>query len=192
LHRLPQGIGTGGRQSRNPSQAKRKATARALRIVGGKGLGKKVNLPRARKACSWGPVILYPSKPNGRRVPMKPLSIIVFQKDNQSAESLANSLCKHFRLVNVARDLTELRQAIPQHSADVAIVDLEFAGLDDVQRLRKEFARVSIVCTHRLADERLWSQALAAGAADCCATCDVRAIVLAANNVLQHSHYHAA
>jgi len=123
---------------------------------------------------------------------MKPLSIIVFQKDNQSAESLANSLCKHFRLVNVARDLTELRQAIPQHSADVAIVDLEFAGLDDVQRLRKEFARVSIVCTHRLADERLWSQALAAGAADCCASSDVRAIVLAASNVFQHSHYHAA
>ena len=39
---------------------------------------------------------------------MKPLSIIVFQSDSARAESLANSLCKHFRLVNVARDLAEL------------------------------------------------------------------------------------
>ncbi len=123
---------------------------------------------------------------------MKPLSIVVFQKDGASAESLANSLGKHFRLVNVAHDLAELRYSIPQHQADVAIVDLEFAGLNDVQELRKEFSRVSIVCTHRLADERMWSQALAAGAADCCASSDVRAIVLAAGNIPGQSHYHAA
>lgn len=122
---------------------------------------------------------------------MKPLSIIVFQKNHQSAESLASSLCMHFRLVNVAYDLAELRQAIPKHRADVAIVDLELAGLDDVEELCREFAPVSIVCTHRLADEKMWSQALAAGAQDCCASSDVRAIVLAAGNVPE-SHNHAA
>jgi len=123
---------------------------------------------------------------------MKPLSIIVFQSDGKSAESLANSLCKHFRLVNVARDLAELRLAIPRHRADVAIVDLEFARLDDVQQLRQDFSQVSIVCTHRLADEKMWSQALAAGAVDCCASSDVRAIVLAVGNMPPASHYHAA
>ena len=122
---------------------------------------------------------------------MKPLSIVVFQKNQESAESLATSLCVHFRLVIVAHDLDELRLAIPKHRADVAIVDLELAGLDDVEELCKEFARVGIVCTHRLADEKMWSKALAAGASDCCASSDIRAIVLAAGNV-QQSHNHAA
>jgi DNA-binding NarL/FixJ family response regulator len=122
---------------------------------------------------------------------MKPLSIVVFQKNQESAESLATSLCMHFRLVNVAHDLAELRQAIPKHRADVAIVDLELAGLDEVEELCKEFALVSIVCTHRLADETMWSKALAAGASDCCTSSDIRAIVLAAGNV-QQSENHAA
>lgn len=123
---------------------------------------------------------------------MKPLSVIVFQINSKSAESLAKSLYNHFRVVNVAGDLDELRRAIPRHSADVAIVDLERTGLDDVRQLHQEFTATSIVCTHRLADERMWSQALAAGAVDCCASSDVRAIVLAASNMPFESHAHAA
>ena len=60
---------------------------------------------------------------------MKPLSVIVFQNSSRNAESLAKSLYPHFRMVNVARDLNELRNSIPRHRADVAIVDLELAGL---------------------------------------------------------------
>jgi DNA-binding NarL/FixJ family response regulator len=123
---------------------------------------------------------------------MKPLSVVVFQMDNKSAESLANSLCNHFRLVNVASDLDDLRRAIPRHRADVAIVDLERTRLDDVRQLLKEFTGTSIVCTHRLADERMWTEALAAGAADCCTSSDVRAIVLAASHTPLESHAHAA
>jgi len=123
---------------------------------------------------------------------MKPLSVIVFQGDSKSAESLANSLNNHFRTVNVAWTMDELKNAIPLHRADVAIVDLEFARLDDVQQLRRQFGDTSIVCTHRLADETMWSQALAAGALDCCASSDVRAIVLAANNTPPVIHSHAA
>jgi hypothetical protein len=40
---------------------------------------------------------------------------------------------------------------------------------------------VEIVCTHRLADDRMWSAALGVGAVDCCHPSDVRGIVLAAN-----------
>jgi DNA-binding NarL/FixJ family response regulator len=123
---------------------------------------------------------------------MKPLSIVVLQGDSGHAQSLARSLYNHFRVVNVARDVTELRSAIPLHSADVAIVDLEFARLEDVQNLCREFTGTSVVCTHRLADEKMWTQALAAGAVDCCSSFDVRAIVLAAINTPPMSHYHAA
>jgi DNA-binding NarL/FixJ family response regulator len=123
---------------------------------------------------------------------MKPLSVVVYQCNHQSAESLAQSLYNHFRLVNVACDLAELRRAIPRHSADVAIVDLEQTQLEDIRQLREDFAATSIVCTHRLADERMWAQALAAGAVDCCAGSDVRAIVLAASHTPVVSHAHAA
>lgn len=123
---------------------------------------------------------------------MKPLSVVVFQSDRQCAESLVRSLYTHFRMVNLACDLEDLKRSIPRHSADAAIVDLEFTGFDDVRRLHQEFPAISIVCTHRLADERMWTSALAAGAADCCSSGDVRAIVLAATHTPHLPHSHAA
>ena len=55
------------------------------------------------------------------------------------------------------------------------------SSLSAIDQLRREFRNLEIVCTHRLADERLWSAALGAGAVDCCHPSDVRGIVLAAN-----------
>ena len=123
---------------------------------------------------------------------MKPLSVVVAQSNSKTAEMLAKSLYNHFRVVNLAGDVDELRTAIPRHRADVAIIDLELAALSEVQQLKREFAATTIVCTHRLADEKMWSAALAAGAADCCFASDVRAIVLAASHTKPLSHAHAA
>ncbi|MGC2695012.1 MAG: hypothetical protein WA738_04400 [Candidatus Angelobacter sp.] len=123
---------------------------------------------------------------------MKPLSVIVAQSNGQAAEVLANSLYHHFRVVHIAGDMAGLRHAIPRHRADVAIIDLELAALSEVQELRREFSATRIICTHRLADDQMWSEALAVGAADCCNTSDVRAIVLAASNTQALSHAHAA
>ncbi|HEY6271500.1 MAG TPA: hypothetical protein VIX19_05830 [Terriglobales bacterium] len=123
---------------------------------------------------------------------MKPLSVVILPGNGKIAESLAKSLYNHFRMVNLAGNLDELRHAIPRHAADVAIVDLERVGMADVLELRKEFSSINIVCTHRLADEEMWTQALAAGAVDCCASSDVRAIVLAASHTGFVTHAHAA
>lgn len=123
---------------------------------------------------------------------MKPLSVVVYQCSHRNAELLAKSLLNHFRMVNVADDLEDLRRAIPRHCADVAIVDLEHTALEEIQRLHRDFASTSIVCTHRLADETMWPHVLAAGAADFCASSDVRAIVLAASSTPVVFHTHAA
>ena len=123
---------------------------------------------------------------------MKPLSVVVAQSDAKAADFLVKSLYNHFRVVNQVNDLSELRNSIPRHRADVAILDLELADLNQLQRLRNEFAGTTFVCTHRLADEKMWTEALAAGAADCCHTSDVRAIVLAATQIKPLSHAHAA
>ncbi|HEV3038976.1 MAG TPA: hypothetical protein VHA33_14455 [Candidatus Angelobacter sp.] len=123
---------------------------------------------------------------------MKPLSIVVAQSNAKAAESLARSLHHHFRVVNLARSVNELRNSIPRHRADVAVVDLELAAFAEIQELSKEFSATTIVCTHRLADEKMWTEALAMGAADCCNASDVRAIVMAATNIKPLSHAHAA
>jgi DNA-binding NarL/FixJ family response regulator len=123
---------------------------------------------------------------------MKPLSVVVAQGNSKTAEMLAKSLYNHFRVVHLFRTLDELRQAIPSKRADVAIVDLELASLSEVQQLKREFSSTTIVCTHRLADEKMWMDALAAGASDCCYSSDVRAIVLAASLTRTVSHAHAA
>ncbi len=114
---------------------------------------------------------------------MKPLSVVVAQSNSKTAEMLAKSLYNHFRVVHLAGDVDELRQAIPR---------FELAALVEVQQLKRDFSHTTIVCTHRLADEKMWADALAAGAADCCYASDVRAIVLAAGHTRLVAHAHAA
>jgi len=74
----------------------------------------------------------------------------------------------------------------------LAIVDLELAALSEGAAAQAGVCIHPIVCTHRLADETMWANALAAGAADCCYASDVRAIVLAASNTKSLTHSHAA
>jgi DNA-binding NarL/FixJ family response regulator len=123
---------------------------------------------------------------------MKPLNVVVAQNDSLSAEALAASLQNHFRVVALARSLDEVRCAIPKHRADVAVIDLEMTSFTDIDALHREFGRVEIVCTHRLADEGLWTQALAAGASDCCHPSDVRSIVFAASRTVPMARGNAA
>lgn len=112
---------------------------------------------------------------------MRPLNAVVAQCSARASECLIKPLRTHFRAVHTAHDLSELRTFIGEHHADVAIIDLEMVALDQMRRLAEEYAGTTIICTHRLADEQLWTEALAAGAADCCHSFDIRAIVLAAS-----------
>ena len=73
----------------------------------------------------------------------------------------------------MVRSLDEVRNAIPRHRAQLAILDLELASVKDVERLAREFNHTSIVCTHRIPDDEMWTSALAAGAIDCCPNDDV-------------------
>ena len=93
---------------------------------------------------------------------MKPLNLVLAQADAQNAVLLAENLQSHFKGVSLARDLEEIRRAVVQNRADVAVIDLEMASLSAIDQLRREFRNLEIVCTHRLADERLWSAALGA------------------------------
>jgi DNA-binding NarL/FixJ family response regulator len=73
-----------------------------------------------------------------------------------------------------------LRNSIAKHRADVVILDVEKIPFLAIEQLSREFPSVCIVCTHRLADEEMWTTALNAGAADICTSSDTRAILAAA------------
>jgi DNA-binding NarL/FixJ family response regulator len=123
---------------------------------------------------------------------MKPLSVVVAQRNSQNSDILTRSLNNHFRVVTTATGMDELLHAIPYHRADAAIVDLEMVGLKEVQQIHNRFPHITIVCTHRLPDEKMWTQALSAGASDCCYNSDVRAIVQAASSIQPITRAHAA
>jgi DNA-binding NtrC family response regulator len=111
---------------------------------------------------------------------MKPLNVALLQSDAGIVRTLCSSLCHHFHAIHAAKNVEELRQIITKHRVEVVVVDIEMACLSEIECLRRDFAALSIVCTHRLADDKMWTAALNAGAADMCASVDTRSIVTAA------------
>jgi len=105
---------------------------------------------------------------------------MVLQSNPLAAQTVVSALGGSFYSVRVVRTLDELRAGIIRHRAEVVVLDMEVASIKALQRLCREFPHVTMVCTHRLADEEIWTSALNAGAADVCAPSDTTAILQAA------------
>ena len=120
---------------------------------------------------------------------MEPLKVVLLQGDSRIAQSLVSALSHSFRAVDQVHSLGELRESIAGHHAGIAIVDVETIPLAEVEQLSHEFPSSCIVCTHRLADEDMWTAALAAGAADVCPASDTHGILRSAlrNTILRQS-----
>ena len=108
---------------------------------------------------------------------MQPLNVVLLQSDSRVAQSMVSALANTFSSVRQVQSLGELRTSIAKHRADIAILDMEAASISDVEHLSREFPTACIVCTHRLADEDLWTAAVNAGAADVCPPSDTRGIL---------------
>jgi DNA-binding NarL/FixJ family response regulator len=111
---------------------------------------------------------------------MTPLRVIICQQDGGMAKQLATCLSSQSHSVWTAATPQELHKAILRTRAQVVVVDMESAELQEVKQLHDEFNSLCIVCTHRLADEAMWTEALAAGADDVCVSSDMRGILSAA------------
>jgi DNA-binding NtrC family response regulator len=120
---------------------------------------------------------------------MQPLNVVLLQSDSRVAQSLVAALANSCSSVRQVESLSELRSNIAKHRAGIAIVDMEAASISDVEHLSREFPKACIVCTHRLADEDMWTAAVSAGAADVCPPSDTRCILRAAlrNGSVAHS-----
>ena len=99
---------------------------------------------------------------------METLCVVLYQNDPGTAQDLAVSLSQHFDSVHLARTCEGVRPAVARHRAEALVLDLETSGPDEVDRLHREFPGLCIVGTHRLADDKLWAEAMSLGASDIC------------------------
>jgi DNA-binding NtrC family response regulator len=99
---------------------------------------------------------------------MESLRVVLYQNDPGTAQTLAVSLSRHFESVYLARSYAEVRPAVARNRAEALVLDLETSGPGEVERLHNEFPGLCIVGTHRLADDKLWAEAMSLGASDIC------------------------
>jgi DNA-binding NarL/FixJ family response regulator len=123
---------------------------------------------------------------------MQSANVVLLQNDPKTSQSLVKFLCSSFHSIYPVRSLVELRTNIAKHRAQVVILDMELASIEDVERLAQEFPGTCIICTHRLADEEMWTAALNAGAADIVSAGDCRGILSAAQRTAAMSPSFAA
>jgi DNA-binding NtrC family response regulator len=119
---------------------------------------------------------------------MEPLSLVIYHTDPRTAHSLEVGLSQHFGRVTLVNHYEEIRSVIARHRADILVLDLEVTRMDEVERLHQEFPSVSIVATHRLADEDLWTAAMNQGAADVCEPSHEQIV----RSVMRGREHHAA
>ena len=123
---------------------------------------------------------------------MQPLNVVLLQSDSRTAQSLVSALANTFGAVHQVQSLGELRTSIAKHRARIAILDMEAASLSDIQHLSREFPKACIVCTHRLADEDMWTAAVNAGAVDVYPPSDTRGILRTALQSVSMTQYATA
>ena len=123
---------------------------------------------------------------------MRPINVVLAYHDALSAERLAASLRNQFRSLAIAKSYEEAAAALTRLRAPFAVVDLELVGMAELKQLCARFPSTAFVCIHRLADDRMWTEALAAGAVDCCYSGDVHGILLASERYVVLSRPHVA
>lgn len=106
---------------------------------------------------------------------MAHMNVVIVQSDPRHAESLAAALASKLCNVSVAGTLDELRHAVDKQRIHAVVVDLDMVSMKEVAALRREYG-IEVVCTHRVADERMWVDAVNAGAVDVCYPTDAYAI----------------
>jgi len=114
---------------------------------------------------------------------MQPHNIVIALSDPHQAEQIASQLHAHFRSVSVALDCDQLRRVLRHEHADLIVLDLELATLHELRMLCVDFPASQVICTHRLADEAMWTSALNAGAMDFCNCVTLKTILQAAEHI---------
>ena len=123
---------------------------------------------------------------------MPPIHVVLARRDPALTDNLARAIQKQFLNLATVGSTEEARNAIARDRAPLAVVDLELVGLSQLAELCHEFPATAFVCIHRLADDAMWSQSLAAGAVDCCFASDLLRILQASERYIAFKEAHTA
>jgi DNA-binding response OmpR family regulator len=104
---------------------------------------------------------------------MLPTLAVLAHKDPALLQSLTRASQQHSLNCTTAGSAQELRDSIARSHSPLVIVDLELVSFTELGELCREFPATAFVSTHRLADDVMWTQSLAAGAVDCCLFTDL-------------------
>jgi len=115
---------------------------------------------------------------------MQSPTVVIAQSDPGVVMELAKDLHMHFARVVVAGSAMELRTILLRHEARVAVLDVELLDTNDIRELARTFEELTIICTHRSPDERMWMEALKAGAVEFCHPLDLRSILRASRTAV--------
>jgi DNA-binding NarL/FixJ family response regulator len=107
-------------------------------------------------------------------------TIVIAQSDPGTEQGLAKDLHAHFARIAVAKSKEELRTMLLRQEVRAAVLDLEIVSLKEVRELAGDFDDLAIICTHRSPDDRMWMDALNAGADEFCHPGDLHSILHAA------------
>ncbi len=94
-------------------------------------------------------------------------AIVVLQNDSARAQNLVSKVKSVSETVFIVQSLPELQTLASQFPIQVGVLDLGLVTLQEIARLRRQLS-MEIVCTHHTPDDVMWTEALDAGALDCC------------------------
>jgi hypothetical protein len=93
--------------------------------------------------------------------------IVILQNDPVRAEHLVSKVRSISEAVFIVRTLSELQKLAAQFPIQIGVLDLGLITFEEIIRLRHQLG-LEIVCTHHTPDDIMWTDALDAGALDCC------------------------
>jgi|HubBroStandDraft_6_1064221.scaffolds.fasta_scaffold769142_1 hypothetical protein len=88
------------------------------------------------------------------------------QNNAARAENLVSKVKSVSEAVFIVQSLPELQTLVTQFPIQVGVVDLGLVTFEEIMSLRN--LGMEIVCIHRTPDDVMWTDALDAGALDCC------------------------
>jgi DNA-binding response OmpR family regulator len=94
-------------------------------------------------------------------------AIVILQNDPARADDLSSKVRSIAYPVFIVRSLAELQTLASEFSIRIGVLDLGLISFQEIIRLRQRLS-IQIICTHHTPDDVMWTEALDAGALDCC------------------------
>ncbi len=108
---------------------------------------------------------------------MPPVRVVIANPAAPIPKFTYSSSTRELQNLTTVHTAAEVRENVPRVRAQLAIVDLDVVTFSELADLCREFPSTAFVCVHRLADDDMWTRALAAGAVDCCMRADLPRIL---------------